>query len=103
MYQKENQVPYLNRTFRDELNLLGGFDEFRDYMTGLYRDEDWAGAINYVNYSLLKSRMTHDDGKWKRYWKFAMWVGTMMCCILEVYRRIIAPYEDVKIQENGDV
>jgi hypothetical protein len=25
------------------------------------------------------------------------------CCKLELYRKIAAPYEDIKIQENGDV
>jgi len=95
-------VPYLNNDFKDEL-ALGGLSEFRNCMMGLYKDEDWAGAINYTNYLILQDRMLRDEGKWKRYWKFAMWIGTMVCCILEVYRRVIAPYEDVKIQENGDV
>jgi hypothetical protein len=30
-------------------------------------------------------------------------IGALECCKLELYRRIAAPYEDVKIIENGDV
>jgi hypothetical protein len=30
-------------------------------------------------------------------------IGAMEAAKLEFYRRIVAPYEDVKIQENGDV
>lgn len=30
-------------------------------------------------------------------------IGALECCKLEFYRRAAAPYEDVKIKENGDV
>jgi hypothetical protein len=30
-------------------------------------------------------------------------VGALRCCELEIYRRLAAPYEDLKIKENGDV
>lgn len=30
-------------------------------------------------------------------------IGALECAKLELYRRIAAPYEDRKIQENGDV
>lgn len=30
-------------------------------------------------------------------------VGELECCVLEIYRRLISPYEDEKISENGDV
>lgn len=30
-------------------------------------------------------------------------VGSVRCCQLELYRRIISPYEETKIRENGDV
>jgi hypothetical protein len=37
---------------------------------------------------------------------YALWnsvVGALECAKLEAYRRAIAPYEDTKIKENGDV
>ncbi len=30
-------------------------------------------------------------------------IGALRCCELEIYRRLAAPYEDLKIKENGDV
>jgi len=30
-------------------------------------------------------------------------IGTLECMKLELYRRMVAPYEDIKIKENGDV
>ena len=30
-------------------------------------------------------------------------VGVLECAKAEFYRRVVAPYEDLKIQENGDV
>ena len=30
-------------------------------------------------------------------------IGALECAKLELYRRIAAPYEDTKIQENGEV
>lgn len=30
-------------------------------------------------------------------------IGALECAKLEFYRRIAAPYEDVKIEDNGDV
>lgn len=30
-------------------------------------------------------------------------IGALECAKLELYRRVAAPYENIKIQENGDV
>lgn len=30
-------------------------------------------------------------------------IGVLECAKLELYRRMVAPYEDQKIEENGDV
>jgi hypothetical protein len=30
-------------------------------------------------------------------------IGALECCKLELYRMLIAPYEDAKINENGGV
>lgn len=34
---------------------------------------------------------------------FAISIGVLVCCVLEIYRRLVVPYEDRKIAENGDV
>ena len=55
-----------------------------------------AGEINYVISQLLS--------RWpQRYWAIALACGMLVTCLLEFYRRVAAPYEDIKIKANGDV
>ena len=30
-------------------------------------------------------------------------IGALECCKQEYYRAVVGPYEDIKIEENGDV
>lgn len=58
------------------------------------------GELTYVFTKTAEEyRKTHGD----RFNTFAMIMGAFLCAILEFYRRVIAPYEDNKIEENGDV
>lgn len=34
---------------------------------------------------------------------YAVVMGALVCTMLELYRRKIAPYEDEKIKDNGDI
>ena len=61
-------------------------------------EADRDGHINYVVTVLLKN--LYDPPKYLRYNKA---IGVLECIKLEFYRRIVAPYEDKKIKENGDV
>lgn len=94
-------IPYLDKKFREELEVDAGLGPVVDYLQSLRDDGLWAGAVNYLNYRILLARLKRD--KWKRYWRLALWIGTMVCCIFEAYRRIIGPYEDEAIQRNGDI
>jgi hypothetical protein len=38
-----------------------------------------------------------------RYYHINKAIGVLECIKLEFYRRVAAPYEDVKIKESGDV
>lgn len=58
-----------------------------------------AGVLNYIFTVLLKNILDDD----KRYDTANSLIGALECCKLELYRRHIAPYEDKKILENGDV
>lgn len=58
-----------------------------------------AGVLNYLFTVILKSILDDD----KRYDTANSLIGALECCKLELYRRHIAPYEDKKIIENGDV
>jgi hypothetical protein len=46
----------------------------------------------YLNKQLLKNYQAYNDV-----------IGALECCKLEIYRRAVVPYEDEKIEENGDV
>ena len=59
---------------------------------------DRDGHVNYVVTVLLKQ--LYNPPKYRRYNKA---VGVLECIKLEFYRRMVAPYEDLKIDENGDV
>ncbi len=56
-----------------------------------------AGELNYAITKLLLAR------KPKRYEDFNRLIGVLECCKLELYRRAVGPYEDIKCKENGDV
>lgn len=59
-----------------------------------------AGELNYAFASLIIKYLSFDNESYTRYNDC---IGALECCKLEIYRRLIAKYEDKKIQENGDV
>ncbi len=56
------------------------------------------GELNYIFFYLLKRALRK-----KSYKQINKLIGVLECCKLELYRREAAPYEDEKIEENGDV
>jgi hypothetical protein len=58
-----------------------------------------AGELNYQITRLVLGFL----GASPRYQDFNNAVGALECCKLELYRRMIGPYENVKIADNGDV
>jgi len=56
------------------------------------------GEINYI-ITRLCDAMLEDV----RYSKINSLIGVLECAKLELYRRVAAPYEDDKIESNGDV
>jgi ribosomal protein S3AE len=59
--------------------------------------EEVDGDLNYVVTRLLKEVYP------LRYFHINKAVGVLECIKLEFYRRVAAPYEDLKIKESGDV
>ena len=55
------------------------------------------GELNYIITRILKEAYP------LRYFNLNRAVGVLECCKLEFYRRVAAPYEDTKIEQNGDV
>jgi hypothetical protein len=60
-----------------------------------------AGELNFA-ISVLVDNYLKDKGG-IRYAHLNDVIGAMDCAKLELYRRVAAPYEDEKIEENGDV
>lgn len=58
-----------------------------------------AGQLNFL-FTQLADQYIRDNGL--SYATLNDMVGALECCKLELYRRIAAPYEDVKIAKNGD-
>jgi hypothetical protein len=60
---------------------------------------DNSGELNYAITRIVLNFL----GEQPRYADFNNAVGALECAKLELYRRMVAPYEDIKIAENGDV
>lgn len=57
-----------------------------------------------LNFAITKMiRWYLDEVKNHDYESYNEVVGVLECCKLEFYRRMAAPYEEEKIDENGDV
>lgn len=66
---------------------------------------DTAGELNFVLTNIILQYIKDAEGRDYSfgYQKLNDALGALEGCKLELYRRIVAPYEDKKIQENGDV
>lgn len=73
--------------------------EKRDRVWGDVSSSD-PGELNYLLTKVIHGYI-YDHGL--NYDAINDVVGALEGCKLEFYRRIVAPYEDRKIEENGDV
>lgn len=55
------------------------------------------GDLNYILYKFCKCYILPSYNNYKNF------CGELDQCITEIKRRLIVPYEDEKIRENGDV
>ena len=65
-----------------------------------HEEDERAGMLNYTLSSLL-SRLS--KGESVNYRNINRMIGVLECVKLELYRRLASPYEDEKMQSNGDV
>jgi hypothetical protein len=79
-------MPYIKKHQRQTLN--GGWSTPAD-----------AGELNYMFTKIAHEYLTVKTN----YQRFNDVIGALEGAKLELYRRKIAPYEDIKIVENGDV
>ena len=85
-------MPYIKHEDRARLGL--------DWQAGDVPTALSAGQLNFL-FSVLIKKYIFTKGQ--TYQTFNDIVGALEGCKLEVYRRLVGPYEDTKIKENGDV
>ena len=87
-------MPYITQERRLELEvLLEAFLVQPEYV------KLSAGDLNYLISNIINNELAKD----KCYQKANDLVGMLEGVKLEFYRRKVAPYEDEKIKENGDI
>ena len=55
------------------------------------------GELNYLLYTYCKRTTLPSYNKYKNY------IAELRACATEIERRLLGPYEDEKIKENGDI
>lgn len=66
-------------------------------------DEDFNSPSGELNKKLTLICLKYLHDQKERYQTYNDIIGALENCKLELYRRRVAPYEDKKIKENGDV
>jgi hypothetical protein len=88
-YIKQEQRNGLDPRIESVIEAMWAIPEFNDSK---------AGILNYVITRLACGAI----GEEVRYSKVNEVIGAMECAKLELYRRVAADYEDIKVEENGD-
>lgn len=87
-------LPYISREKRAK------YDRVLEELIGILKSlpvDEVDGELNYVVTKILKEVYP------LRYFHLNRAIGVLECIKQEFYRRVAAPYEDVKMRENGDV
>lgn len=82
-------MPYIDRRRRREIDPIASGDPPQN-----------PGELNYALTRVIRGYL---DDHGVSYRTFNDITGALTNCGLEFYRRIVAPYEDRKIVQNGDV
>ena len=112
-------MPYINKKDREVIDEFGdytglnGLNVFFKKLDRLREGRDrigntqtllayHPGTLNYIITRLCDYWTKDIDGK-ANYERYNAVIGVLECVKQELYRRQIAPYEDEKCEENGDV
>ena len=71
-----------------------------DNFENMHAEKASAGEVTFLITALIHSWIKKQ--KWC-YLTFCIAVGILVCCILELYRKVVAPYEDKKRMDCGGV
>lgn len=91
-------MPYIKQNYRIQFN--EGIEELvkKINLISDIDNQSKDGLLNYI-FTTLMDRVYEN----RNYHVYNEMIGTLECCKLELYRRMISPYEDIKIRENEDV
>jgi hypothetical protein len=87
-------MPYIVKDKRAKLD--PAVRSLADAFRSLDDEGNFAGNLNYAVSKLLMTLYPSAN-----YQRFNDMIGALECCKLELYRKRIAPYEDIKERENG--
>ena len=82
-------MPYIAERYREDLDAV--VDKMLD--EGVQSN----GELNYVLFKYCLESVESSYQGYKNY------IGELNECVAEIRRRLLAPYEDKKLIENGDV
>lgn len=89
-------MPYIKKEARKDIEQA--LNHLIDTMSASGRVSE--GDCNYVISSIINYHLVSDQ---PTYHRINSAIGVLECAKMELYRRIAAPYEDKKAQENGEV
>lgn len=84
-------MPYIKKKDRKWVDVA--VDYFILHVIGVGH---YTGKLNYFLFKLAKLECNN-------YSDYRDFIGELECAKAEIERRLLAPYEDKKIKENGDV
>lgn len=85
-------MPYIEQRYRDQIDKMMNLASITNLGPA-------PGPINYIITTILNIYI----GQHPSYERFNAAIGVLECAKLELYRRKVARYEDLKKEENGDV
>jgi len=91
-------MPYITKKQREEL------DPLINALSKMLLDHDTSPAVKgEYNYAITKLIHGYINSNGLRYHHLNDMIGVLECVKQELYRKKVAPYEETKILENGDV
>lgn len=87
-------MPYIKQKDREK---------FIDFLSSMVQiDIENPGELNYLITCLISHYINNKKGK-IRYQYLNDVIGALEGAKMELYRRLVSLYEDIKIKENGDI
>ena len=94
-------MPYVKKFRREDIkNDIYDADQEKDLDCVYFQQILNAGELNYAITEMIRFYFQHRGAN---YTTINDIVGALECAKTEFNRRVVAPYEDTKILENGDV